>query len=51
MKAFKVFVFNLSRKTEEGDLDDIFSKYGRVSRIKLKHREAVVVSIVLLYPS
>ena len=39
-----VFVGNLSSRTRERDLDDLFRKYGRVERLELKSTFAFVVS-------
>jgi hypothetical protein len=45
MKAYRLEVSNVSSKTEEEDLEKLFNKYVKVAYIRLKKKEAIVVSI------
>jgi hypothetical protein len=49
MKTYSLHVSNVSRKTEDQDLGELFEKYGKISSLKLRGKEAVIVSIIHFY--
>lgn len=47
MKSYKVKVSHLSSKIDEKDLQDNFEKIGKIVEVELKHKKAIIVSILL----